>query len=121
MPKKPVAAAIALVILFALTGSAEERANLSASYERAGRDFGVPVEIVRAVANVSSGGVQRQPSTATDRPPSYGVMGLRDDDWFGHSLRDAAALLGVSPDILRADADANIRGGAALLARIAAR
>lgn len=118
MLKKPVSVAIAL---FASFGAIANAADLSASYERASREFGVPLEIVRAVAYVRSGGVQRQPSTFSDRPPAYGVMGLRDDDWFGHSLRDAAALLGVSPDLLRTDAEANIRGGTALLARIAAK
>lgn len=111
--------AIALFASFAATGNA---ADLNGSFERASKEFGVPLEVVQGVAYVSSGGVQRQPSTSfTDRPPAYGVMGLRDDDWFGHSLIEAAALLGVSPDLLRTDADANIRGGAALLAEIAAK
>lgn len=115
--KKPVVIAFLLFIIF---GAIANAADMNASYDRASKEFGVPLQIVRGVAYVSSGGVQRQPSTATDRPPAYGVMGLRDDDWFGHSLRAAAALLGVSPDLLRIDADANVRGGTALLARIAA-
>ena len=91
MLKKPVSVAIAL---FASFGAIANAADLSASYERASREFGVPLEIVRAVAYVRSGGVQRQPSTFSDRPPAYGVMGLRDDDWFGHTLRDANWLRG---------------------------
>jgi N-acetyl-anhydromuramyl-L-alanine amidase AmpD len=118
MSHKAAFVAIALFLSLGATGNA---ADLSASFERASREFGVPVEIVRSVAYVSSGAVQRQPSTFTDRPPAYGVMGLRDDDWFGHSLPEAAALLGVSPDLLRTHADANIRGGTALLAKIAAK
>jgi len=118
MTKRPAFVAIALFVFIAATGNA---ADLDASFERASKEFGVPLEIVQAVAYVSSGGVQRQPSTFADRPPAYGVMGLRDDDWFGHSLREAAALLGVSPDLLRTDAEANVRGGTALLARIAAK
>lgn len=106
LTRRPAFVAIALLVFFAETGNA---ADWNASFERAGREFGVPLEIVRGVAHVSSGGVQRQPSTFADRPPAYGVMGLRDDEWFGHSLREAAALLGVSPELLRTDAEANIR------------
>src|SRR5436853_7229144 len=116
MSKRAAFVAIAFLVSFAAIGNA---ADLNASFERASKEFGVPLAIVQGVAYVSSGGVQRQPSTFMDRPPAYGVMGLRDDDWFGHSLREAAALLGVSPDLLRTDADANVRGGTALLARIA--
>jgi N-acetyl-anhydromuramyl-L-alanine amidase AmpD len=50
------------------------------------------------------------------QPPAYGIMGLRDDDHFGHSLRDAAALLGRTPEELQNDPELNIRGAAALLA-----
>ena len=120
---KSIGMAIALFVFVGTIGTAAQPtgADINASFERASKEFGVPLEIVRAVAYVSSGGVQRQPAAFSDRPPAYGVMGLRDDEWFGHSLRDAAALLRVSPDLLRSDADANVRGGTALLARIAAR
>lgn len=101
MPQKPIVFAVVTFVVFAAIGTAAQRPDLNASFARASQEFGVPLEIVRAVAYVSSGGVQRQPSTATDRPAAYGVMGLRDDDWFGHSVRDAAALLGVPPDVLR--------------------
>ncbi len=115
-----IKSAFVAIALFASFGAIGNAADLK-SFERASKEFGVPLEIVQGVAYVNSGGVQRQPSTVTDRPPAYGVMGLRDDDWFGHSLREAAALLGVSPDLLRTDAGANVRGGTALLARIAAK
>jgi hypothetical protein len=46
-------------------------------------------------------------------------MGLRDDDWFGHSLVEGASLIGATVDQVREDPVLNIRAGAAFLARIA--
>lgn len=51
------------------------------------------------------------------QPPAFGVMGLRDDNWFGRSLDSAAKMIGLPPDSLRNDAYQNIRGAAALLAK----
>jgi len=49
------------------------------------------------------------------QPSVYGVMGLRDDDHFGHSLLIAASLIGLQPEDLKRDPRQNIRGAAALL------
>jgi len=46
-------------------------------------------------------------------------MGLRDDDWFGHSLVKAASLIGETPEQLKTSPVSNIRGGAAVLASLA--
>jgi N-acetyl-anhydromuramyl-L-alanine amidase AmpD len=54
-------------------------------------------------------------SPGRPQPAAYGVMGLRSDDHFGHSLRIAASLIGLSEEELKADPRQNIRGAAALL------
>ena len=51
----------------------------------------------------------------SDLPPAYGIMGLRDDEHFGHSLVDAAGLIGRAPADLIRDPHLNILGAAALL------
>src|SRR5206468_592147 len=70
---------------------------------------------------VESHWVQRVPDNndGEHQPPTYGVMGLRDDNYFGHSLKQAAKLIKTKPAKLKATnaagALANIRGAAALL------
>lgn len=87
----------------------------------AARESGVPADLLRAIAYVETRWTQRVPAAPQGddaQPPSYGVMGLRDDDWFGHSLVDAAAMIGRTPEELKHDPVLNIRGAAALLAVI---
>jgi N-acetyl-anhydromuramyl-L-alanine amidase AmpD len=105
-------------------------------FHEAAAEFDVPVEVLQAVAFVESrwrhivpvepeenerGRLRRQPhADHGQQPPAYGVMGLRDDDHFGHSLLDAAALLGRTPRELQQNPQLNIRGAAALLAQLGA-
>jgi len=49
--------------------------------------------------------------SCTGMPPSYGLMGLHDDDYFGHSLR-AAEKLGIPADSAASNLEANIVTGA---------
>jgi N-acetyl-anhydromuramyl-L-alanine amidase AmpD len=85
---------------------------------QAANEFGVPADLLRSIAFVESRWTNHVPDVAEEGavPPAYGVMGLRDDDWFGHSLRDAAAMIGRTPEELKSDPELNIRGTAALLA-----
>ena len=92
-------------------------------FESAALEFRVPLPLLQAVGFVESRWSQLRPasrdlSEVGAMPPAYGVMGLRDDSWFGHSLLDAAALIGKPPATLRDDAAANIRGAAALMAEL---
>jgi len=83
-------------------------------------EFDVPVDILKAIAFVETRWKQRTPTAVEgEMPPSYGVMGLRDDDYFGHSLAEAGKLLGINPEVLKLSARQNIRGAAAFLRRIA--
>ena len=94
-----------------------EAEQLDPMFERAGEEFGVPADLLRSIAFVESRWTNHVPAVEDGGvPASYGVMGLRDDDWFGHSLVDAAAMIGRTPDELKRDPELNIRGTAALLA-----
>jgi N-acetyl-anhydromuramyl-L-alanine amidase AmpD len=117
-----------LLLLLSFSASAQvmtrEARQLNRWFFEASAEFGVPVEVLQSVAYVESRWRHLVPERTdhddAHQPPAYGVMGLRDDDHFGHSLIHAAAALGVDPDELRADPRQNIRGAAALLARYGA-
>jgi N-acetyl-anhydromuramyl-L-alanine amidase AmpD len=98
--------------------------NLPAITESAGREVGVPPAIMQGIAFVESRWAQVRPEDIADEdrhmPAAYGIMGLRNDAWFGHSLLEAALLIGVTPETLKEGVVANVRGAAALLARSAA-
>lgn len=89
-------------------------------FEEAAAEFDVPVELLQAIAFVESRWDHRPPVEDPNEhgmPPPYGIMGLHDDEYFGHSLREAAQLIGRTPDELKLDPQLNIRGAAALLSR----
>ncbi len=96
--------------------------QLSSYFESASAEFNVPAPLLESIGYVQTRWHQltytdsqlaNRPSDV--QPPLFGVMGLRDDDWFGHSLTDAATLLGKPVTALKDDAFQNIRGAAALL------
>lgn len=112
-----------------------EAAQFHQWFEEASAEFDVPVEILQAVAYVESRWRHLVPEPHVDElelpngrtmtlpnhdapPPAYGVMGLRDDHHFGYSLREAAALIGRTPDELKQSPRLNIRGAAALLQKL---
>src|SRR5258706_9009748 len=83
---------------------ANEARQMDRVFADAARESGVPAELLRAIAYVETRWTQRTPGALQGDdapPPSYGVMGLRDDDWFGHSLVDAAAMIGRTPEELK--------------------
>ena len=96
-------------------------ANYPGLFELAAQEFGVPADILKGVAFAETRwdqlmwppGETASPDTGMPRP--YGIMSLWDNQYFGHSLLEAAALIGKTPDELKQDAFQNIRGGAALL------
>jgi hypothetical protein len=61
-------------------------------------------------------GETRSPETGMPRP--FGIMSLWDNEFFGHTLTDAAKLIGKDPEELKNDPLTNIRGAAALLRKI---
>lgn len=116
---------------------APELSSYAKTYERwfedAAAEFNVPVELLHAIAYAetrwspvvpkgygkrTSEPVQEVDRHSGDMPPSYGIMGLRNDTYFGTSLVQAAALIKETPDTLLTDSRANIRGAAALLSKL---
>ena len=104
-------------------------------FNEASNEFNVPVELLEAIAyaetrwhpHVAKGQLRKngEPEVETGShdgmPPSYGIMGLRDDSYFGHSLSQGAALIRVSPAQAATDTRSNIRAAAALLSQQSAR
>ena len=99
-------------------------ANYPALFDSAATEFGVPVDILKGVAFAETRwdhltwppGETRSPENGMPRP--FGIMSLWDNDFFGHSLVEAATLIGKDPEELKQDPYQNIRGGAALLRKI---
>ena len=83
-------------------------------FAQAALEFGVPVEILEAIAFVETNWTQIGPSI--DR--GWGVLHLVDNN-YAETLNEAASLLDIAPQRLKEDARENIRGGAALLAHYA--
>jgi hypothetical protein len=98
-----------------------QEANYPAMFDMAGQEFNVPSDILKAVAFAETRwdhltwppGETASPETGMPRP--FGIMSLWDNQYFGHSLIDAAALIGKTPEELKQDPLQNIRGAAALL------
>ena len=99
-------------------------ADYPALFDAAAKEFNVPADILKGVAFAETrweqltwpSGETASPETGMPRP--YGIMSLWDNSHFGHSLIEAAALIGKTTDELQQDPLQNIRGGAALLRRI---
>ncbi len=104
-------------------------------FDEAAAEFNVPVELLQAIAysetrwrpHVPKGQAKKTDEAVVEvethggMPPGFGIMGLHDDNYFGHSLREAAALIRQSPETLLTDTRANIRGAAALLSQYSGR
>lgn len=89
---------------------------MGSAFVAAAREFGVPVEVLVAVAygETHLDGHGGQPSVAN----GYGVMHLVSNKQI-HTLEQAAALTHTGVQQLKTNTAANIRGGAALLASYA--
>ncbi|HEU4407836.1 MAG TPA: N-acetylmuramoyl-L-alanine amidase [Polyangiaceae bacterium] len=85
--------------------------ELEAAFARAGAEFGVPADLLKALGYAETGWQMVKGETEFDGvAPAFGVMGLR-----GERLEQGAALAGVTPDQARNEPIANVRAAAALL------
>jgi hypothetical protein len=99
-------------------------ANYPALFDQAAKEFNVPADVLKAVSFAETRwdhltwtpGETVSPETGMPRP--YGIMSLWDNQYFGHSLIQAAQLIGKDPEELKRDPLQNIRGAAALLRNI---
>ncbi|MEP6662385.1 MAG: hypothetical protein ABJC04_01865 [Verrucomicrobiota bacterium] len=99
-------------------------ANYPALFARAAKEFNVPVEILEGVSFAETRWEHLQwpegetVSPENGMPRAYGIMSLWDNEYFGHSLNEAAKLIGKSPEDLKNDPLDNMRGAAALLRQL---
>jgi hypothetical protein len=99
-------------------------ANYPALFEQAANEFNVPADLLKAVAFAETRwehltwppGETASPDTGMPRP--YGIMSLWDNKYFGHSLLEAAKLIGQDPEVLKQNPLQNMRGAAALLRKL---
>lgn len=90
---------------------ATTRSPLDAAFVRAAREYQVPEAVLRGLAWVESRGEHHAERSMAG---GYGLMQLvQRGDW--DTLSRAAALLGVPPDRLKVDPEANVLGAAAVL------
>jgi N-acetyl-anhydromuramyl-L-alanine amidase AmpD/methionine-rich copper-binding protein CopC len=107
-----------------LLAQTEDRSRYNMYFESAAAEFGVPADVLRGVAFSTTRWSQLTwadgdtVSSCMGVPRIYGVMGLWDNYEFGHTLREAAALIGRDVQELKSDPFQNIRGGAALLRKL---
>ncbi|MFZ4620134.1 MAG: N-acetylmuramoyl-L-alanine amidase [Bacteroidota bacterium] len=99
----------------------EDREMYDRYFEQAGAEFGVPADLLRGISFAETRWTHMRwnendlTSSCTGMPRVYGVMGLWDNEYFGHSLKEAAAMIGRPVQELKESPLQNIRGGAALL------
>jgi hypothetical protein len=111
----------ALILCFAFYGLfGQQNRDVILEFERAGAEFGVPADILKALSFAETRWDHLQFAdgdtvAGNGMPRQYGIMALRDDAWFGRSLREAARLIGSDVATLKIDRFQNIRGAAAYL------
>ncbi|MGE5315118.1 MAG: Ig-like domain-containing protein [Acidobacteriota bacterium] len=117
-------ACVVIVCGSLLRSETEDRSRYNAYFEAAAAEFNVPADMLKGVAFSTTRWSQMQweegdtVSSCSKMPRLYGIMGLWDNYEFGHTLREAAALIGRDVKDLKADPYQNIRGAAALLKKL---
>lgn len=95
--------------------------KLTAEFEDAADEYGVPAIILMAMGYINTRWAMPAPDTNEYRRGelhgwgSYGIMALVKNP-FSDTLGEASRLTGISEERLKSDRRSNIRGGAALLA-----
>lgn len=123
-----------LFALLTFTNATESKAlevkvNLPGSKDQWGSCFQtaeskwkVPQQLLRAIANMESGGFHHIPEKQNGKPDAshpafYGVMALRNDPILGYTLSEAAQLLKKDLHEIEQSPCLNIQGAAAVLAK----
>ena len=89
--------------------------QLDAAFAKAGADFGVPADLLKAISYTETQWEMIQGAVEFEgMPAAYGLMALR-----GEKLSEGARLAGVSEEAARTQPEANIRAAAALLSSYA--
>jgi hypothetical protein len=106
---------ILLIIVSAYPAAAQPASLVQALLDDAAVRFDVPRDVLYGISYAASRWVDLPadslPPSCGDLPPAYGIMGLHDDDYFGHALGSAGAI-GISAAEARASMEKNILVGA---------
>ncbi len=114
-------------VAFPLSGQTVQKTpetqQLLDAFSYASKAYNIPEDLLKAVAyeqtrftNIIESDSDR---SSGEQPPLYGIMGLRNDDWFGHSLTEGAKLINQPPSLVATNESLNIEAAAALLSSIA--
>src|SRR5689334_3289854 len=123
MGNRALIAAVAALCANACTNEVgtDDPVVLDDGFDAAAREYGVPVDLLKAIAYVESGWQAASPEEGGDgdvdelgRPVAYGVFALRGDN-----LTRGALAAGVDIDQVRSSSSANIEAAAARLAELA--
>jgi len=110
-------------LIISIVSIAQTADKLENAFQSNGLIYNVPADLLKAIAYTETRFSHIIPhenySSCYDAPHVFGIMGLRNDDWFGHSLIEAANLIGQQPEMLVNDYELNIRGAAILISKIA--
>jgi hypothetical protein len=98
--------------------------NYPALFDQAANEFHIPPDVLKGISFAETRwehltwppGETASPETGMPRP--FGIMSLWDNPYFGHSLVEAATLIGKDPEELKRDPLQNMRGAAALLRKL---
>ncbi len=106
---------------FALSETIGQHQEFAVYFQAAAEKNGIPAGLLEAMAYISTHWHLANTGTAFELDAAhlqvFGIMGLHDDSTFGHSLPEAAALIGKTSADLVASTELNIQGAAALLAK----
>jgi N-acetyl-anhydromuramyl-L-alanine amidase AmpD len=118
-PRETIESALPSAVQDARTAAEREAERtpyaLDAAFARAGHDFQVPADLLKAIAYAQTRFEMIQGHQEFEgMPVASGLMALR-----GEQLREGARLAGVSVEAARTQPEANIRAAAALLSEYA--
>jgi len=115
---------VAVISAVGSSVDARQASTLDEEFGRASREYGVPRDLLLAMGYVNTRW-EMPPPSASDYEESdpegqgnYGVMALTRNP-ARDTLGEAASLTGLSVDDLKSDRASNVRGGAAVLAKLA--
>ncbi|MEP7219870.1 MAG: N-acetylmuramoyl-L-alanine amidase [Bacteroidota bacterium] len=116
----PIILAVALIVSGKIA-RAQPASVVRALLDDAAERFDIPRPLLYGIAYAESRWKDSPadvPDTSCDgMPRAIGIMGLRDDRWFGHSLR-AGIADGISPEEAAASTEKNIATGARYLSSL---
>ena len=115
---------VSISVLIIITASFPQQRSVASPadyFEISAKEYRIPVDLLKSVAYVETRFHNEIPSAENENgmPPVYGIMGLRNDKWFGHSLIEGAKLIGADPNDVAVNESLNIQAAAALLSSFA--